>query len=41
VLPIAQEIVKEAHYEAGRPDTYDKNSVFFITQAQFAFVDWC
>jgi len=38
VLPIAQEIVKEAHYEAGRPDTYDKNSVFFITQAQFAFV---
>ncbi len=38
VLPIAQEIVKEAHYEAGRPDTYDKNSVFFITTAQFAFV---
>ena len=38
VLPIAQEIVKEAHYEAGRPDTYDKGSVFFITTAQFAFV---
>jgi len=38
VLPIAQEIVKEAHYEAGRPDTYDKQSVFFITTAQFAFV---
>ncbi|MBL7148721.1 MAG: hypothetical protein ISS80_01480 [Candidatus Cloacimonetes bacterium] len=38
VLPIAQEIVKEAHYEAGRPDTYDKSSVFFITDAQFAFV---
>lgn len=38
VLPIAQEIVKEAHYEAGRPDTYDKNSVFFISAAQFAFV---
>ena len=38
VLPIAQEIVKEAHYEAGRPDTHDKNSVFFITTAQFAFV---
>jgi hypothetical protein len=38
VLPIAQEIVKEAHYEAGRPDSYDKNSVFFITTAQFAFV---
>ncbi|MBC8525939.1 MAG: hypothetical protein ISS28_01785 [Candidatus Cloacimonetes bacterium] len=38
VLPIAQEIVKEAHYEAGRPDTYDKNSVFFISIEQFAFV---
>ena len=38
VLPIAQETVKEAHYEAGRPDTYDKNSVFFITTTQFAFV---
>lgn len=38
VLPIAQEIVKEAHYEAGRPDSYDRNSVFFITDAQFAFV---
>ncbi|RLC45264.1 MAG: hypothetical protein DRH57_08320 [Candidatus Cloacimonadota bacterium] len=38
VLPIAQEIVKEAHYEAGRPDTYDRDSVFFITSNQFAFV---
>ena len=38
VLPIAQEVVKEAHYEAGRPDTYDKNSAFFITTSQFAFV---
>ncbi len=38
VLPIAQEIIKEAHYEAGRPDSYDKNSAFFITTAQFAFV---
>jgi hypothetical protein len=38
VLPVAQEIVKEAHYEAGRPDTFDKSSVFFITQTQFAFV---
>ena len=38
VLPIAQEIVKEAHYEAGRPDSYDKSSVFFITTTQFAFV---
>jgi hypothetical protein len=38
VLPIAQEIIKEAHYEAGRPDSYEKNSAFFITSEQFAFV---
>lgn len=37
-LPIAQEIIKEAHYEAGRPDTYEKNSAFFISTQQFAFV---
>jgi hypothetical protein len=38
VLPIAQEIVREAHYSVGRPDTYDKNSVFYLTNAQFAYV---
>lgn len=38
LMPIAQEIVKEAHIEAGRPDTFDKNSVFFITTDQFAYV---
>jgi len=38
VMPIAQEIVREAHYEAGRPDTFDKSSVFYLTDAQFAFV---
>ncbi len=38
VLPIAQEIVKEAHYEAGRPDTFDPSSVFYMTGSQFAFV---
>ncbi len=38
LMPIAQEIVKEAHIEAGRPDTFDKNSVFFVTTDQFAYV---
>ncbi len=38
LMPIAQEIVKESHIEAGRPDTYDKNSVFFVTTDQFAYV---
>jgi len=38
VMPIAQEIVREAHYSVGRPDTYDKNSVFYLTNVQFAYV---
>ncbi len=38
VMPIAQEIVREAHYEAGRPDSFDKNNVFFMSDQQFAYV---
>ena len=38
VLPVAQETVKEAYYEAGKPDAYDPNSAFFLTTSQFAFV---
>jgi len=38
VMTVAQEIVKNAYTEAGRPDTYDESSVFFVTQSQFAYV---
>ncbi len=38
VMPIAQEIVRDAHYEVGRPDSFDKNNVFYLTNAQFAYV---
>lgn len=38
VLPIAQQIVKEAHYEAGRPDTFNANDIFFVAEGQFAYV---
>ncbi len=38
VLPLAQEIVKEGHYEAGRPDSYDQNNIFFISTDQFPYV---
>lgn len=38
VMPIAQEIVREAHYAVGRPDSYDKNNVFYLTSTQFAYV---
>jgi len=38
VLPIAQQIVKESHYAAGRPDSFNPNDVFFVAEDQFAFV---
>jgi hypothetical protein len=36
-LTITQETVREAHIRAGRPDTYNKERVFFISDQQFAF----
>jgi hypothetical protein len=38
VLPIAQQIVKEAHYTAGRPDSFNPNDIFFVAGEQFAYV---
>ena len=38
VLPIAQQIVKESHYAAGRPDSYNSNDIFFVAEGQFAYV---
>ncbi|MCD4701837.1 MAG: fibronectin type III domain-containing protein [Candidatus Aegiribacteria sp.] len=38
VYTIADEVVKQAYMEAGRPDAYDPDSVFFLTTSQFAFV---
>jgi len=38
VYTIADEVVKQAYLEAGRPDAYDPDSVFFVTTSQFAFV---
>jgi len=38
VYTVAEESVKQAYLEAGRPDTYDPNSVFFVTDSQFAYV---
>jgi len=37
-LPVVQEIVQDSHYAVGRPDSYDKNNVFFLTNQQFAYV---
>ncbi len=38
VYTVATESVKQAYIEAGRPDSYDEDSVFFLTTSQFAFV---
>ena len=37
VMAAAQEIVKQSHMEAGRPDTYKESSVFFLTADQFGY----
>lgn len=37
VMAISQEIVREAHFAAGRPDSYKEDSNFFITSDQFAY----
>ena len=38
VYTVATESVKQAYLEAGRPDAYNEDSVFFLTRSQFAFV---
>ncbi|MFA5499022.1 MAG: DUF6754 domain-containing protein [Candidatus Cloacimonadia bacterium] len=38
VLPVAMETVRESHISAGRPDTYNRDDIFYIAGDQFAFV---
>lgn len=37
VYTVAREIVKEAYTTIGRPDSFDPDSVYFITDSQFAY----
>jgi len=37
VFTVAQEVVKEAYTQAGRPDAYKPDSVYFVTDSQFAY----
>jgi hypothetical protein len=37
VMTVAQEVVKEAYLEKGRPEGYDPDKVFFLTSSQFAY----
>jgi hypothetical protein len=38
VMSVAQETVKQAYLDAGRPDEYRDDIVYFVTQEQFAYV---
>ncbi len=37
VYTVAREMVKESYAKAGRPDAFKQDSVFFVTDQQFAF----
>ncbi len=37
VMTAAQEIVKQSHTEAGRPDSFNEKDIFYLTQDQFGF----
>ena len=38
VMSVCQETVREAYYEEGRPDAYNSDNIFFITNDQFSYV---
>lgn len=38
MMAVAQETVRAAYMDAGRPDAYDEKNVFFLTSMQFAYV---
>jgi len=37
VMSVCQEVVKEAYIEAGRPDAFKEDNIFYITSDQFAY----
>lgn len=38
VMVVEREIVKAAHIDAGRPDTYKEDNIYFVSDEQFAYV---
>ena len=38
VMTVSQEVVKNAYLEAGRPDAYREESIYFLTDQQFSYV---
>jgi hypothetical protein len=37
VMTVARQVVKESFLEAGRPDAFDEDMVFFLTDSQFGY----
>ena len=37
VYTVSREVVKEAHAQVGRPDTFKPDNVFYLTSEQFAY----
>lgn len=37
VYTVAQEVMREAYYSVGRPDLFDPDNVFFVTDSQFGY----
>ena len=37
VLSVSQEVVKEAYLEEGRPDAYESDNIFYLTDDQFGY----
>jgi hypothetical protein len=37
VLSVAQEVTREAFIDAGRPDAYREDNIFFVTEDQFSY----
>jgi hypothetical protein len=37
VMVVEREIVKGAHMDAGRPDTYREDNIYFVSDSQFAY----
>ncbi|MBU0609810.1 MAG: hypothetical protein KKI08_18140 [Armatimonadetes bacterium] len=38
VMAVQREIVHEAYLEAGKPDAYDPDNIFYVTDSQFGYV---
>jgi hypothetical protein len=38
VMMVEKEMVREAYTEAGKPDAFDEDSVFYVTTSQFGYV---